>query len=524
MVRKTFTFILLFLFASSFSFADAASDPNDKLYDYLEIWENHGYLKNLPLLRPYPAQLLIKLLKEVSIQTSGEDKKTAERYLKKLDSPFLLELGAEHTNRFSGDSYLNETGINVGIGSMISPAVSLSGNANVYLLKTQGKSTYPLYTRTTKDILPDWADAEIFGTQYKVRQGVNSTVAFGSDTLYFQLGLFRSSFGPFFDDGAVISPTAPQTGHFSFTWRYSDFTFTAALLELTASDNTGASRYPGKYLALHSLNLYPNKWIQVGFFETVVYGGRFEPLYLIPLSEYFYLQGVLGFPDNSLLGVNTTINTPYDLAFNFLLYADDLHFDDLIKFNFDTKYKLSLQAGLSWFPLTKEIDKLSLDYILVTPYMYTHQDLSPTTPANYLNYTQMGENLGPDLEPNSDRVRLLMRTAPFTFMDMDLVLRYIRHGNGSVEGSTNVGGGDGTIFDDGYNGGIPTFQNTTRFMTQDIIERTFQLGVSTNLKFKFPQIKIDLALNYTFEYITNKNLSTDSETNNIFQLTVNLQS
>lgn len=518
-MKKRITVFLLFAVICLSSLSGlTTSDPNDPIYTYLTIWEHKGYIKNLPPLRPYSTQLILTLLHEVSTKTSGKNAETANDYLKQLSPKLSLSPAVSSSARFAENTYFGEMTVNGKMEAMPAPYLSLSGDFNVNLIKMVGGNGEPAYKRTLKDYLPDWADVDIGGQNFLVRQGINSSVAIGSDSLYFQTGLIRSSFGPFFTDGAVISPTAPQSGHFSFTWRQESFTFTSVLLSLTATNNEGKGRYPEKYLVLHSLNVYPLDWLELEAFETVVYGGRFEPLYLMPFAEYFYLQGVLGFPDNSLLGFSSSIRLPYNLKYNFLLYADDLHFNDMIRFDFDTKYKLSLQTGISWAPETEKVNLLSLDYLLVTPYMYTHAPDTPADAVNYLNYTQLGVNLGPDLEPNSDRLTLVLLTSPLSFLDLELKGRYIRHGNGSVDGSVNVGGGDGTIFDDGFNGGICTFQDTTRFLRQDIIEKTLQIGLTAEVTYPFNNLLFTATTGYTLEYIRNKDLVPGEEWNQYLKI------
>ena len=71
-----------------------------------------------------------------------------------------------------------------------------------------------------------------------------------------------------------------------------------------------------------------------------------------------------------------------------------------------------------------------------------------------------------------------------SFVDVELRGALIRHGNASAG---IIPGRDGSIFDDGFLDGTPTFQPpfvdptgqpATRFLTQAVIEQTVQLGAS----------------------------------------------
>ncbi len=519
MRKQLIIIISLILLTSGTAFTVTTNDPNDRIYDFITSWEAKGYIEKLPTLRPYPTQLIVRILKDVKNNGSPEDRKTAEEYLEELDS-FSLHAASETAHRFAGDDYYGETGANVKIEAAPSEKISLSGDINLLLVDQQTTDAMPSYIRTARDLLPDWSDVDLFGKNYLVRQGINTSAAVGTDSMYFQTGLIRSSFGPFFDDGAVLSPEAPQSGHFSFTWMHEAFNFTSALLALTATTETGEGRYPEKYLVIHSAEFFLFSWLELNVFETVVYGGRLEPLYLIPFSEFFYLQGLNGFRDNSLLGFSTSIDLPYNIDFDFLFYADDLHFNDMIRLDFDTKYKLSFQTGLSWTPEAQQINRLSLDYLLVTPYMYSHITESDTVDnINYQNYTNLGENMGPSLDPNSDRISLKLLLQPVKNLDLELTGRFIRHGNGSVDGSENVGDGDGTIFDDGFDdSGVCTFQDTTRFMVQDIIEKTLQAGFNAEMFYDVFDFRLSGNAGYTSEWVWNSDLVAGFEWNNYFEI------
>ncbi len=205
------------------------------------------------------------------------------------------------------------------------------------------------------------------------------------------------------------------------------------------------------------------------------------------------------------MGFSLKVKLPQNVDYKFLLYADDLHFNDMIRFDFDTKYKLAFQTGFSWMPLTEKIRKISLDYLLVTPYMYTHRSQASGEPEepNYLNYSHQGVNLGPDLDPNSDRITFSVLLEPLEKLTLEYRSRFIRHGNGSMDNGVNVGEGDGSIFDDGYNETTSeyTFQDTTRFLTQDVIEKIFQNGIKAEYTRDIKNKTVKATAGYTLEFI-----------------------
>src|SRR5208337_4513150 len=87
MKKKTvFLTLAALLFAVGMPlFAQLASDPNDRMYVDLKLWEDRGLLQNLPPLKPYPIQLLKKLLTEVQEKGDQQDQALAHRYYAEMD-------------------------------------------------------------------------------------------------------------------------------------------------------------------------------------------------------------------------------------------------------------------------------------------------------------------------------------------------------------------------------------------------------------------------------------------------------
>ena len=365
------------------------------------------------------------------------------------------------------------------------------------------------------DYISDGSVAPLGSSGLKIPLSMQGGVAIGTDSIYFQAGIMRASFGPFQDDSIVLSPTAPQAGQFSFVIHKDFYTYTSLLMAIAATANDGSgSPLPNKYLALHSLEIHPFTWLDLGLMESVVWGDRFEPLYLLPLPTLlFYSQGLIGFPDNSFFGLTAGLKLPQAVNANFMVYVDDIGFNELIKLDFNTKLKLAGQAEVSWTPHLPFLERLSLGYTLVTPYTYTHIDAGGSTDPNYQNYTNNGQNMGTGLEPDSDRIELTALVRPLSFLDVTTFARFIRHGDGS-EGI--AGGGDGTYFDSGWVNGQPTFQPGgypnppggiwTRFLTQTLIEKTLQTGLGVKTYFDTVFGRFTASLSYTFEYSWNYNL------------------
>lgn len=503
------------------AFAQTTVDLTDRLYTDLELWQGQGLIDRLPPLRPYPIQLVKKLLAEVASHGSAADRRAAEGYLAHMDKLIdaTIEPSALVRAAVGGGTtqHFEQLGLIGTLQGTVSPAVTYSAELGAYAMNGPAGSLLPLYQRPLEDIVYDTAVAPLGASGLTPRISLESQTAFGSSSTYFQTGVMRDSFGPFFGDSIVLSPTAPQSGNLSFTWQEGLFTYTSLLLDISATPDSGAGGIsPNKFLALHSLEFYPTSWLTLGIYESVVWGGRFEPLYLLPIPVVlFYTQGMAGFPDNSFIGLSGGVKLPASLRANAMLYVDDASFNDLIKLHLNTMLVVAGQGGLSWTPDLPLLKRLAVNYTLVTPYTYSHQDQSgdnyASSSPNFENYTNAGQNMATSLEPDSDRIEVDALLRPLSFTDITLFGRFIRHGNGSY-GIPGINNPTGTIFDDGYAGGSATFAPGynlpagmlyTRFLTQPVLEQTIQAGFDAKLYLDTPIGRVDAEIAYTFEYVMN---------------------
>ena len=502
-------------------FAQLASDPNDRMYADLKLWEDRGLIQNLPQLRPYPIQLLKKLLSDVQDKGNAEDAARARAYYADMDGVIHIHPGTGVEARTDlRNAYLQYTFIGGPFQGSLDPLVSYStwfaGVAN----NASGDALQPgPIPRSPVDYISDPGVTSIGGVYPRV--SLASAASIGSDRFWFQAGDIRGSWGPFWGDNAVLSPMAPQSGQFSVVYRGDNFTAMDSLMAISAYSNDGKSgpgpggSSPDKYVALHGLELYLLPWLTVGIFESVVWGPRFEPLYLLPYAVHFYSQGLIGYPDNSFIGVNGSLKLPQNVRVDFLAYFDDMSFNDIVRLNFNTRMKFAAQGGVSWTPAFPLLTRLSFEALMVTPYTYTHADDTTDLPANanYENYTNADQNMGPSLDPDSLRLEIDALLRPDPTVDVKPFLRLILHGNAGA-----YYGGTGTIFDDGTQVS-PAAYETFHFLDQPVIEKRFQLGADTSAFFALPFGSLKLYASYTFEYILDAGLAAGATAvNNYFTL------
>jgi len=498
-------------------FSQVIHDPNDQLYKDIDHWAVQGYITMaLPQIRPYPAQLLDVILQEVIDRGNSIAREKAQSYAAAIAPGSRPVHVGVHGTIVGKDDDVTLFGAPTVDGVLrLDKWLTGSYELQVYgSLRKPGKElivpgTYSPYS----DFVLDWSNVG----PINILQDWTSSLAIGSDQLYVQSGLNRTSFGPFYDSSIVVGPQAGRAGHFSLEYRREKWNFGILFMAITATNDFGQGQFPDKYLMLHTYDFKLLPAFEFGFFESVVWGGRFEPLYFIPLNQLFAAQSMAGFSDNSLFGIHARWLLQPGLQILSQIYVDDLNFNDLVQFNFDTKYKLAAQAGITYMPIQDTwIPDVRLEYTAVMPYMYTHEtgeDSSRYTSdsPNYFNYTHRGKNLGTDLEPNSDRIKLSFAKALRPDLSVTLSGYFTRHGNAS-EGIANMKPTyhDGSILDDGRtDDNKATYHYETRFLTQSVIDYRLAGGLSLSWSIPTTFGVFGAQADYVLEYGWNRDLVKD---------------
>ena len=523
--------VSLIFFFGEVAFAQIVADPNDRLYTDLELWQNRGLIGNLPPLRPYPLQLVKKVLGDVVQRGNEADQQLANMYLGQMGDGNHLHAIISSLGRTDLNRGYAQVGVEGTMQGSLAPSITYSTVTGIVAVQGSGNEVLPEFGRTNLDYVNDGSVHPIGSTGLTPRMSMTAGAALGNESDYFQAGVLRGSFGPFWGDNAILSSSAPQSGQFALTLQQGSYTVTMALMEISGTTNDGGtSSAPTKFMALNGLELYPTDWLTLGVYEAIVWGPRFEPLYLLPVIS-FYAQGMAGYHDNSFIGISGGVKLPEAVKADFLLYIDDASFNDLLRLHFNTMLVLSFQAGASWTPNLPFLTRLSANILLVTPYTYSHKDGgNQPTDNNYLNYTNAGQNIGPSIQPDSARFEVSALLRPVTYLDLNIFGRLTLHGNGSY-GIPNVAGpADGSIFDPGYdiNGqatfapgyALPAGMVYTRFLTQSVLEKSLQAGIDAKLNLDTPIGHVQVDFGYTLQYVLNVDLTTSNALNNYLSLGV----
>ncbi|WP_192823037.1 hypothetical protein [Rufibacter sp. LB8] len=200
--------------------------------------------------------------------------------------------------------------------------------------------------------------------------------------------------------------------------------YTNLYAELTADHERRDQLYPKKYMALHhlSVNLLPN--LNVGIFESTIFGrgyGRFELQYLNPIIFYRAVEQGLGSQDNALLGADFKWNIYNRVQLYGQFVLDEFLLSEIKAGNGWWGNKYAIQAGAKYIDAFG-VSNLDLhgEINVVRPFTYQHE-----SPAN--NYQHYQQPLAHPLGANLAEAIAIVRYQPLpklTFTGKAILTRY----------------------------------------------------------------------------------------------------
>jgi len=504
--------------------AQVAADPLDFFYDDLVVWETMGLVNNLPAARPYPLPLVRSVLQQVIKRGDAVQRDIAESHYKRFFGR-ILTLGGKSEAAIDNRGRRELSGaLALDLNYAILEQLTMSVSADVWATnKLFSEELRPEWEHSDKDIVKDNAKIGPFW----ILPSINSSIAIGSSTIYLNAGLMRGSWGPFHTDGVIVGSHAIHSGQLNFVIQRPNWTLNVSQYSLAATDALRSGWRPEKFFSVHSIDVHPFDWFSISLVEGVVYGGRFETMYLLPLSPYMISQAMTGFVDNIWLGGMFSLKPLAGMRVDGVLWADDLGFNDIVRFNFDTKWRLAGQTGISYAPRKSGIfTRAAIDYTMVTPYTYSHRTGTTNSfdTVNFQNYTHGDYSFGASLDPNSDRLQLKMKLRPLEKVDVDLIGRLIRHGN--INESLDWRGKDffrvldyllhedgfktdGTVKNHSFTNRGHAFNSSTPFLSQKHIQHIWQAGI--DVRSRLPILKTGgymvFRLAYTFEANFNRGIN-----------------
>jgi len=186
---------------------------------------------------------------------------------------------------------------------------------------------------------------------------------------------------------------------------------------------------PKKYFALHHLSMDVTKNLNIGLFETVIFGrkdstkdGQFDFSYLNPIIYYRSIQQRLSTADNSLLGVDVKWNFLKHFSFYGQFILDEFLLKEMKAMPGSLNNKQGGQMGIKYFNVAgiSNLD-LQLETNTVRPYTYSHAD-------RYRSYTNYNQALADPLGANFFEYIGILRYQPLKRMRFTGKVIYARYG------------------------------------------------------------------------------------------------
>jgi hypothetical protein len=535
-MKKFFTLAIVLCFVCAVS-AQVSTDPTDRFYKEAQGWQLKGYIENLPQIRPYPANLIKEILEKVIECGVKRDAETAayeyERIFGKTKNLYVTgayeKKFSENLTDKTDKSTKNVKGEG-GIAGEVSfnRLVSFGYDFAMYAEVTKYSDIAPYYVNKSEDSIFDPASVG----PIDMFLDWNTNLSFGTNEYYAVCGLSKTGYGPFLSDGLALNDSTYHSANLLLNVQRKKWSYASSFEILGASTNNPdayGDLASGKYLSFHSIKYSFNKYIDVSYYENIIFGPTFNPAYLFPVP-YMPVQNIGGANDNLQMGLLFDIKPVAGFGWATDIFVDDFAVNDVVKLNFDSKIRLGGQTGFIYAPSTSACSRLALNYQMVLPYVYAHWEYCTTdsgeikgSTTNYQNYTNSGINIGSVLDPNSDKVSFSASFSPKPSVRINFNTNFIRHCNSAeafdsddaviyvlVDKNQYLTDGSSSMHqmfsdpDDTAGTHVDQAWNNLGFMTSDHKMGVLQAAVNTELD--LPRTKhgmLTLLFGYTFEYVKN---------------------
>ncbi len=142
-----------------------------------------------------------------------------------------------------------------------------------------------------------------------------------------------------------------------------------------------------KYAAMHHLSMNVSKCLNVGLFESVIFGrkNRFDFEYLNPIIFLRHIEGTVGSPDNAFAGADFKANVAHHFQFYGQMLLDEFLLKEITKNDGYWANKYGFQLGGKYVDAfnIKNLD-LQFETNRIRPFTYSHYD----SVSNYTHYNQ----------------------------------------------------------------------------------------------------------------------------------------
>lgn len=429
-------FALFFLAALLFSAASAQAsvDPTDDFYEAALRWYIAGVISELPQLKPYPHDTVCRLLFTVMEKGNREQEAEAREYYESMFGK-AWHISAE----MEGAGIVRRNGTTKENGADGSLSLSLEGGADILFEKGIGAGVRACLSsslssdenNTVRELwsIPSYDNSidPVSLGRVRIDFSADAVVSYANEKIGVSAGYNRTGYTNYIDGGNVLSPYAYHAPEFSFSYDGERFDFVQYFAALRASDMLGKNGPYGKFISFHALRFSPNRKIHLSYYDSVVYGKRFDPSYLIPVPSAL-IASANGYDDNAIAGFLFEYNFFPGVSWLTDVSIDRLDVAQLARFHLNSDNRLALKTGLSYAPKSSPCKLLTFSYTIISPYIYTSENTNGES-YNYHSYTNWGRSIGQNLPPNSDRLSLKIKLEPIKRFSVSTFASITRHAN-----------------------------------------------------------------------------------------------
>lgn len=205
-----------------------------------------------------------------------------------------------------------------------------------------------------------------------------------------------------------------------------------------AGGSFGNAGYPEKFMALHHFSINVGKKLNIGVFESVVFGadslnqGRFDVAYANPIIFYRAIEHQTGSRDNVLLGADFKWNFLKKLQLYGQITLDEFLLDNIRAGNGWWANKFAVQGGLKYIDAfgVSNLD-IQGELNVVRPYTFSHG-------SKYGSYSNFNQSITHPLGANFEEVLGIIRYQPLPKLTLTGKVMIMKTGRDGV--NENWGG------------------------------------------------------------------------------------
>lgn len=202
-----------------------------------------------------------------------------------------------------------------------------------------------------------------------------------------QFGYDKNSIGPGYRS-LFLSDFTNSATFFKINTHIWKFDYQNLYFELYPQYNvSGNVKAPRKYARLNYLSINATKWLNLGLFESIVFGRQdhFDFQYLLPVMFLRPAESTGGSQDNAMVGLDAKVNIKNRVQLYGQFLLDELKVKEMLGGTGWWGNKNGIQLGVKYVDAfgLKNVD-LQFESNRVRPYTYSHFD----SVANYSHYNQ----------------------------------------------------------------------------------------------------------------------------------------